>query len=300
MSTGHSFETTHWRALHAIDEHTVLCTGSRQEGPPAKRSEYAHITRWHDGQTQCVYESRGQIVALHGDGPSIWAVLTFSAEESSAPIYALLYSRNGGLLWAVGHDIPVDHVTQLLVVSQDELWVQGKDTLAYTADQGRTWYEVQPPAGQLPEPSTLSLREGAPTLAGSGLRTTRDQAGTWEAQLTTVPILNCERGAVIGMVFGECRYGILQPRGVTWRAKLPRLEAPVSMMRRAAHIRIVAAPHESTLADGDEGWIVLESHDTAGTWHMDRIAGPTHEPTAILTPGGRGFAINNEGVLVTF
>ncbi|MGZ3459263.1 MAG: WD40/YVTN/BNR-like repeat-containing protein, partial [Archangium sp.] len=179
--------------------------GSLLERMKARR---AQVHRAAAGAVTRTWEGPGWIQAMDCHGAVAVAIGATLRPSGAGSDYHLLVSTDGGREWQTRGPVGAPSLSQVLAVSDQEIWVLGAWFLGRTADGGATWTELELAGERNPYTERLRRVEGGVALLGRGLSLTRDGGATWSQQdVGAARVVDMDGAFVAAVVQGQARVG---------------------------------------------------------------------------------------------
>ncbi len=210
------------------------------------------------------WEGPGWVQAVDCHGRVAATVFATLKPSGSGSDYHLLVSTDGGETWQPRGPVGAPSLGQVLVVSDQELWVLGAWYLGRTTDGGTTWTEVDLEGERNPHTERLRRLEGGAVLLGQGLNLPADGGATWRQQdVGASRVVDVDGAFVAALVGGQARVGERQGTEVRWLEPLPQGREPLRLVAAEGVLRLLtrnadpskgADPALHVSEDGGRSW----------------------------------------------
>jgi photosystem II stability/assembly factor-like uncharacterized protein len=211
-----------------------------------------------------VWEGPGWVQALDCHGALCVAINALLKPTGSGSEYHLWMSTDGGREWHARGVVGAPSLSQVLVVSPNEVWVLGAYFLGRTVDGGATWTELDLEGERNPHAERLR-RVGSEVgvLGQQGMALSEDGASWVHHGLGGARVVDASGSYLAAVVGGQARVAEYQPPDVRWLAPLPEGREPMRLATPAGALRLLTRN-----ADPAQGVDLLlhASEDGGKTW----------------------------------
>jgi hypothetical protein len=257
------------------------------------KARRTRLLRVEAGAMTSVWEGPGWVQALDCSG-TVGVVLGATLRPSgTGSDYHLLVSSDGGRAWQARGPVGVPSISQVLALSERDIWVLGVGALGHTVDGGATWTEVHLGGERDPRTERLRRVEGGVALLGQGLSLSPDGGNSWSRrEVGASRVVDVDGAFVAALGEGQARVGERQDTEVRWGEPLPAGREPVRLVATGGVLRLLTRGVDP--ARGVEP-VLHVSEDGGHTWsHHPLPLGPRVE----LAGGEWGLGVDAGGVLL--
>jgi photosystem II stability/assembly factor-like uncharacterized protein len=210
------------------------------------------------------WEGPGWVQALDCHGATAACIFATLKPTGSGSDYHLLVSTDGGQSWQTRGPVGAPSLGQVLVVSEQELWVLGAWFLGRTTDGGATWTELELEGERNPHTERLRRVDGGAAVLGRGVSLSTDGGAAWRQQdVGASRVVDAEGAFVAAVVDGQARVGERQGTEVRWLEPLPKGREPLRLVAAEGVLRLLtrgadpskgADPALHVSEDGGRSW----------------------------------------------